>query len=407
MTVAVGDPVGPIAQPLPIGSLVYLASYLIRMKLNAETTGPDTPNLYSADLKVMGDQGDINTDPLVGPQGYKGQHHFPLRIMEDPPVDVPEDLPTDLTDTPTDIGKYWLLDDLDQFGNVIGETAWIWWGTSWRTHMMGVYGPPGPVPGITPEVNLIPPEEKSWIETSGTIQYPTWIFHLASPYGPVGDVTDFYDFPDWDTSHAPVSGDIVTATGRYNRAGQMIWEPRSIRQYLPGPWSMPENAFSSYSGVSQRAPIGSYAIPPQPWPWTPVVWGHLGAGGLTLSANPLMIGCEVLLGDPVDGIQISRGLGNTLGEVNIMPHYSDATHLTDAITPTNRRAVVPANHTGAQGTVYINLWNDGALGVYNFNPQNAQVFVMAVPIQPQAIPVENVFPGLFGEGTFTAELAKV
>jgi hypothetical protein len=110
------------------------------------------------------------------------------------------------------------------------------------------------------------------------------------------------------------------------------------------------------------------------------VWGHLGCGGITLTPN-LMIGVEVLLGDPVKGQQISRGFGNTLGHVHIMSHYSKAKHETDAITPNNRRAKVPANHTNpAQGTVYVNLWNDGALGVYDFDPANAQVFVMVVPL---------------------------
>jgi hypothetical protein len=170
------------------------------------------------------------------------------------------------------------------------------------------------------------------------------------------------------------------ATDQFTGSGDVIWKPASIDMYVPGPWSMPESAFVAYTGVSQRAAIGSYVIPPQPWPWTPIVWGHFGSGGLTLSANPLMIGAEVLLGDPVKGIQISRGFGNTLGEVNILSHYSKAGKETEAITPSNRRAMVPANHTNpSQGTIYVNLWNDGALGVYDFNPKNAQLFILVVP----------------------------
>lgn len=391
----IGDPVGPIQQPLPIGSLVYLASYLIRMKLSAETTGPDTPNLYSADLKVMGDQGDMNLDPLVGPRGFAGQHHFPLREMEvneyGDLVNSQADLPKNLTNTPSDIGKYWLLDELDTYGNIVGEFAWIWWGTSWRKHMMGEYGVPGKVADITPEVALIQPQAPptypdttSWMDTSGTTVEPTWVFNLAVPEGEPGPVGYMFDFPDWDTSTAPTNGDLVGSTGDYTEGGFPIWKPLSISQYLPGPWSMPEASFSAYTGVSQQAAIGSFVVPPQPHPWTPVVWGHLGAGGLTLTANPLMIGAEVLLGDPKNGLLISRGLGNTLGEVNVMPHYSRSDisgHTTDVITPTNQRALVPANHTNpAQGTVYINLWNDGALGIYSFQPKNAQLFIMAVPI---------------------------
>jgi len=388
LAIPVGDPAYTPEQTLPVGSLVYLASYLIRTKLNAETTGPDTPNMYSADLRVMGDQGVMDTNPLRGPRGFKGKHSFQLRLQDEPLCDSPADLPNDLTNTPDDIGKYWEIAILDEWGNVISVESHIWWGESWRKMIMGSYGPPGPVPDIEPHTNLIEPQDyptypdtTSWVDTAGTTLQPSWIFNLAVPAGIPGEITDLFDFPDVDTSVVPEFGDLMTATNRYTEGGLQIWEPRSIEPYLPGPWSMPESAFVTYSGFSQRAAIGSFVIPPQPWPWTPVVWGHLGSGGLTLSATPLMIGVEVLLGDPTKGVQISRGFGNTLGEVNIMSHYSKAKKETEAITPSNRRALVPANHTNpAQGTIYVNLWNDGALGLYDFDPKNAQVFVMVVPI---------------------------
>lgn len=390
VTFPIGDPATTIQQPLPIGSLVYLASYLIKMKLSAETTGPDTPNLYSADLKIMGDPGAMNTDPLVGPQGFDGQHHFPLRQQSVPLVYGPSDLPTDLTDTPDDIGKYWTVENLDQWGNVVGQTDYVWWGTEWRTMMIGSFGRPGPVPDITPEINQIEPQTPptypdttSWVDTGGTTLDPSWVLNLAVPAGAPGPVTYLYDFPDVDTSVPPAVNDLLSATNKYTDDGMIIWAPMSIEQWVPAPWSMPESAFSSFSGVSQQAAIGSFAIPPQPWPWTPVVWGHLGStgSGATLSGNPLMIGCQVLLGDPTKGQLIARGLGNTLGKVAIMPHYSSAGNKTDAMTPTNRRALVPANHgSPAQGTLYINLWNDGAQGIYNFQPKNAQLFIMVIPM---------------------------
>jgi hypothetical protein len=393
VTFPIGDPAPPSQPVLPIGSLVYLSSYLIRMALNAEYTGPDTPNLYSAHLEILGDQGDLQIDPLVGPQGYPGQHHFPLRKQDLPLVYDPDDLPTNLTDTPADIGKYWLIMQLDEWGNITGQQAWIWWGTDWRTLMMGSYGQPGPVPNITPEINVIEPQTlptypdtSSSIDTSGTIIDPTWVYNLPLPAGPPGPVTYLYDFPDVDTSTPAVPGDLMGATGQYTTDGLAIWRARSVDQYLNQPWSMPESAFSAYTGVSQQAAIGSYILPPQPWPWTVVVWGQMGStgGGFTLTANPLMIGCQVLLGDPVNGTLIARGLGNTLGKVAVMPHYSRSDSggsTSDSITPTNRRALVPANHSSpAQGTVYINLWNDGAYGVYNFHPKDAQLFMMVVPM---------------------------
>jgi hypothetical protein len=160
-----------------------------------------------------------------------------------------------------------------------------------------------------------------------------------------------------------------------------VWVPVSISQLIPSPFSMPEGSFTSFSGISQAAAIGSFAIPPQPFPWTPIVWGHIGAFGVELSANPLMIGCQVLLGDPTSGATVARGFGNSLGEVNIMPHYSSPGQPSVAITPTNSLAVVPANHTNpAQGTIYVNLYNDGEIGLYTFSPTDAQIFIQLTPI---------------------------
>ena len=52
-------------------------------------------------------------------------------------VDDPADLPDDLTNTDADIGKYWLIDDLDEEGDVIGSSVYIWFGSSYRRMMMG------------------------------------------------------------------------------------------------------------------------------------------------------------------------------------------------------------------------------------------------------------------------------
>jgi hypothetical protein len=166
-----------------------------------------------------------------------------------------------------------------------------------------------------------------------------------------------------------------------------LWVPVNISQLLPSPYSMPENAFTSYTGISARAGIGSFAIPPQPFPWTPIVWGHIGVFGIELSLNPLTIGCEVLIGEPAAGQLVARGFGNTLGEVNIMPHYSTPSRPGVALTPTNGLAVVPANHSStAEGTIYVNLWNDGAIGLYLFNPTDAQIYVQVTPVsEPTAL----------------------
>jgi hypothetical protein len=412
MTVALPALVTP--QPPPIGSLVYLAGYLVKLALSAEITPPDTPNLYSGEFTIMDDHGEVDLTPLAGPQGFTGKADFPLRRQLDPSVIAVEDLPTTLTNTLTDKGKYWQIATLDDQGLVTGVESWVWYGTSWRMFQIGIDGPPGPVPLVQPEVTLIEPQEPpvypdhtSYVTPSGPRLEPTWEYGVAVPQGPPGPVSSVWAMPDVDfNTNAPQNGDLLAASGFYTIEGLPIFKPLSRRQFATQFYSMPEGSFSAYIGISQRAAIGSYAVPPQPWPWTPIVWGHLGAGGLMLSANPLMIGCEVLLGDPDTGTLISRGLGNTLGEVNIMPHYSESTDLAANITPTNRLAVVPPNHSSpAQGTVYINLWNDGALGFYDFQTQGAQLFLQILPLE-RGVPIlshGSAYPKFSGGGRFRVD----
>ena len=471
-----------------IGDLIYLASYLIKVRVSALSTPPDTPNQYTADLHVMGDQGAMSLDNLAGPPGAAGRQEFAFRWQDDANVNSSTDLPTGLQDLPQDIGKYWLIDTVNSEGVVTAETAWVWYGTSWRTFLMGVTGPPGPVPAIQIDEQLIPPGQDSYVDTTNTTIEPSWQLHLAEPAGPTGPIGPLWGFPDVNSSTPPTPYELLAFNGTYTSGGEPIWAPFSLKQLLPGPYSMPENAFTAYSGVAQQVTIGSYTVPAQPFDWTPVVWGHLGGTVLTgiastnaqhlldvsalggtfhltfdgvstpaipynaspasiqtaleglstigvgnvitslqgdmntlieyvgtlaaqavptlisdatnlipnvataainvidsggnminqvadmLSGDPLMIGARVLL---ADGTQVARGLGNTMGRVAIMPHYSTGAHKTQAITRTNQYAKIAA---GATATLTTQLWNDGKMGVYNFQPTGAQLFVMCVPL---------------------------
>jgi hypothetical protein len=326
-------------------------------------------------------------DALMGPPGYPGSAQFPLRRQSTPVVNSSAELPTNLTSTLTDIGKYWGIDQLDSEGVVIGRQDWVWYGDHWRVIQVGTTGPPGPAPEITPSVDLISPvhppypDKASFVDSSGGRLQPTWEFNLAVPQGPMGKAEPLYLFADTDFSKiAP--NDVLAASGYFTQAGDMIWKPLAASTFATQFYSMPESAFTAYTGISQQAAIGSFALPPQPFPWTPIVWGHIGQGGVMLSKSPFKIGCEVLLGDQTNGIMISRGFGTTIGEVNIMPHYSTPADHNKTLTPSNRYAVVPANHTNpAQGTVYINLWNDGQFGAYDFQPQSAQLFMLVLPLE--------------------------
>lgn len=383
------------AVPVAPGDQSYLASYLVGTYLFGSVIPPDSESPFAGTYEIYGDIGSMVFPAIRGPKGAPGPAAFALHLITDATVDSPADLPQTLTNTVADIGKFWLMDDVAANGDIIGASAYVWYGRSWRRVMLGTPGPPGPCPIITPTVELVPEGDGSSVDPiGGTPLYPSWNMNLAVPAGPPGPAAAFARCPDVDLgTNPPAAGDVLGFTGRYTSAGHYpIWVPVSISQLIPSPYSMPENAFTSFSGISQRAAIGSFKIPPQLFPWTPICWGHIGAFGIELSANPLMIGCEILLADPTAGQQIARGFGNSMGEVNIMPHYSTPTTPSGALTPTNGMAVVPANHSNpADGTIYVNLYNDGAIGLYQFAPTDAQVFVMVVPVSE---PSTLTAPGL-------------
>lgn len=384
MTLAVApNPPGPP----PIGSIIYLASYLLKLKLSAEKTPIDTPDMYSAKLEVQGDQGDMDRSPLAGPRGFPGRAQFGLRRQDPPPVvNSAGDLPTDLTDTEEDRGKYWEIDTIVD-GVVTERISHVWYGNGWKQIMMGTRGVPGAAPQIQVDcVNIhnregaTYPDTKSYVETDGGRLQPSWRFNLNVPAGIPGPAGPVALMPDVDIASpgVPQPGDLFAMTGRYDVQGRAIFGPMSPVAYATQFFSVPQSAFTAYNGYDPRAAIGTYTIPAMPFPYTPIVWGHLGSGGLHLSANPLMIGAEVWMGPPDTGVLISRGFGNALGEVNIMPHYSMPSAPSKNITADNRVAIVPAGQTQV---LNFDLWNEGQLGTYVFNPTNAQAFILVQPME--------------------------
>jgi len=357
-----------------IGDSTYLSNYLVNTKVYGVVVPPGNPPEFWATYEIAGDEGTLFMAAVLGPDGAPGRDAFGLKLQTDA-TDTPDQLPRTMTNTEADIGKYWVIDDINDNGDIIGSSMYVWYGTSWRRLMLGSPGPPGATPIITPTVELT--DGSSQVITGGTERFPTWHLKLNVPQGPTGPSAKLSSCPDVDLQTvAPQAGDVLG----YNPTIAK-WVPVSISQLIPSPYSMPESAFTSYSGISQRAPIGSFVIPPQPFDWTPIVWGHCGATGVEVSLSPLTIGCEVRLGNSTTGPLVARGFGNSFADVNIMPHYSTPTTPGVALSPYNSVARIPANHVSpTQSTLYINLYNDGAIGLYNFSPADAQLFVLVVPI---------------------------
>ncbi|MEI6376144.1 MAG: phage tail protein [bacterium] len=365
------------------GELVYLKTVLVNTHVYGVVTDGDTPDMFSATFEITGDQGTITTNALVGPTGPAGQNSFALRLQKSV-INDPEDLPQNLTDTDADFGKYWMIDDVDGSGNPIGSSAYIWFGTEFRRMMMGSPGPVGPVPIITPNVELLDPENanlSTHIDVTGSSYLPSWNMYLKVPRGPVGPSTSIGGAPDVDMTPGPTIGQVLGFNGHYNGAGEPIWECMSIGDIMPQPFTVPESAFQSFAGIAtSRQTICTFVMPVQPWPWKPFVFGQIEVFGAELSLHPLQIGVEVRLGHPTTGVLVARGFGNTFGAVSFFPHTSSPTAGSNAMSPTNSYAEVSSHHTGTAGTLYVNLTNDGLVSVFDYNSANSQMSVLAIPV---------------------------
>jgi hypothetical protein len=372
------------AAPPAIGDIVYLKSILANLHIYAVITDPNTPNQFAITAEYYGDDGALTAPAIVGPKGDAGDPMFALRFINDPTVTKPSDLPTDLTNTEADIGKYYILDTLDTNNNVIGTTAYIWYGTQYRQMMMGTQGPPGPYPVITPTCTLIPPNQVSYVDVSGTIADPTFAFYLAAPQGPQG--LGGYD-PRLSTTF-PLQGQSLVYNGKLAANGvDPLYEPTSLNDLIPMPYSVPESAFISQFGITAtRQTVCTFAVPQQPFTWKPWVEGHMHVYGVEVSSNPLQVGCEVRLGDANTGPVVAFGWGDMFGAINLMPHFSSSSSPSTALTPNNALAKVVANHTGTSGTLYVNIVNTGLAAAFDYNNTDSQLAVTVLPIPPTPPP---------------------
>jgi hypothetical protein len=352
------------------GDAVYMGSILTNVHIWGVVSDIDTPAGMTGTFEILGNDGAITMDALVGPQGPAGENSPIVKMQYASSIDDPDDLPQNLTEDQIDIGKAWW----------IGNQVFMWDGTGYVQKSMGTQGPPGPTPVIQPSIELIDPEgvEESSITVTGTAVAPSWHLKLKAPRGPQGTPANMMDSPDVDDSTPPETGDALVYNGTK-------WEPMAAIAYLPKVYSVPEAAFTNFTGLTTRQQIAAFQVPPQPWPWTPLVFGHIRAVGVELDADPLILGCEVRLENAASGTLIARGFGNISTYSHIVPHYSTPQSSSDAITPDNGYATVAANHTGTEGTLYVNLFNDGLTGAYAFNRNNAQLVVMVVPTAQASI----------------------
>lgn len=349
-----------MSAPVIPGDPVYLGSFLANTHWYGVAGDGETPAMQVATMEAVGQDAVIVLDALKGDKGDKGDPAEVVRLQWDPEVMQTADLPAGLG--LEDTGKAWWINNM----------VYYWIGDRFVVRPMGSPGPTGATPQITVTMERIAPGQESTVQQSGTSANPILHFRISAPAGPAGPASAIRLAEDYDNTFPPEHGQIPTWNSVKNK-----FEPSDFAARHPRLYSIPEAAFTNFTGPAQRQNVLSYQIEPQDYDWTPLVEGHLKAVGVVLSTDPFLIGCEVRLGDPITGELIGRGFGNISNWTTIRPHFSTSTDPTRAVSPDNGIAVVAA---GVQATINVNLYNDGILGAYSFNRNGAQLTVTTIPV---------------------------
>ena len=346
--------------PIP-GDPVYLGSFLANTHWYGVVGDGDTPAMQVATMEAVGQDAVVCLDALKGDTGEKGDPADIVQMQYDLLVTKPSDLPTDLNTT-TDVGKAWWIDNL----------VYVWTGDHYEAKAMGSPGRPGETPHITVTTELVAPDDTSTVEQSGTSLNPHLNFKIAAPQGPAGPAAAIQLAEDYDNTLPPENGQVVTWNDTKDK-----WEPSDFAAKHPRFYSVPEAAFTDFTGMTQRHTILSFTLEPQDYDYVPYVQGHIHAYGVELfDSDPQTIGCEVRIGDPVAGQLVARSHGTIANWTTVTPHFSSPGSPTTAVAPDNGVATVPA---GQEAKIHVNLVNDGLLGAYSFNKTGAQLTILVFP----------------------------
>lgn len=360
--------------PAELGDLVPLGQALMNFSWFGYVTDIDTPSGVWATMEAVGDEAFVTMDVLQGPRGFPGQNAPLVDILWDPDIETVDDLPTD-----------WTAGDKNK-GFWIGDLVYIWDGAgTWVPKRPGPAGPVGKTPIIAVSMETL-----SWadqvlgiepeVDIAGTPEHPVIHFQVPQgepgPVGPVGPIEDSVNFvkPGGDKANIPQG-----AVPAWNKADNK-WYPTAGNLWTPRFFTVPEGAFTNFSGIATRQNILAFEIPAMPFDYVVKVGGHLRAVGLEVDADPLIIGAEVRIGNPTSGQLIGRGFGNISTWTTFDSHYSTGGSTMDAVTPDGSVGRIPKNTSGTASTVYVNLYNDGLFGIYNFNKGGAQLDLTLYPV---------------------------
>lgn len=361
-----------MSAPIP-GDPVYLGSFLANTHWYGVVGDGETPAMQVATMEAVHQDAVIALDALRGDKGDKGDPADIVKMQYTPGITASAHLPTASAAngftrplTLADVGFTWW----------IGNQVYVWTGTNYIVKSMGSPGLTGETPTVTFTFERVAPGTGTTTEQSGTSLNPHVHVKVDPPAGPQGPASAILLAADYDNTLPPESGQIPTWVEDSAKPYGGVWRPSNFAAKHPRIYSVPEQAFTNFTGIAQRHTVLSYTLEAQDYDCIPEVSGHIKAFGVEFDVDPLAIGVEVRMGDPTTGTLIGRGFGNSSMWSTITPHYSEPGDPTAAVAPGNGLAVIEA---GQSAVINVNLYNDGLLGAYIYNKAGSQLIIKTIP----------------------------
>lgn len=362
------------AEPILIGGKsVYLKFYAMPRQQG-------DPRRIEGTMTLVGNEGVLTLDAVVGPQGTPGQPSPIIRPEWGSPVADPDDLPALATLDSSDDGRAWYIDgewhvyshDADEYVVIQGS----------------IPGPAGVTPDISVSAELIEPDDPTVygdieVLESGTTAAPNFHIKIPAVPGPEGPAAAIELASDYDDTTPSEAGDFLV------KLDNDKWGPGSPTYFVPRKYTIPHNSFIDHTGSTARFLIASLNIPAQDYDWYPDVVGHmrLQRSGLFSSAQcevEVRIGPTSTAGtgesSPLCGLgpyDPSVALLDSVTIAHVLPHFSDTGNPDRSITPESDEGRCDA---GTGYTIFVFVHKVGGSGSYAFTKTNAQLRVDVVPV---------------------------
>ncbi|ANA86384.1 minor tail protein [Gordonia phage OneUp] len=257
-----------------------------------------------------------------------------------------------------------------------------WSGSYWVVFQdaFGAQGPVGP-PGAITAVSIEHLDKNDDPVASITGSPGNQVLHLGIPAvpGPKGDTgpsAAIESAADYDDAANPADGAVLTYNGTTG-----LWYPGAgpqVRHY-----SLPSGAFSNTGAqlTSSHQLLAELPLDPLPFPTAVYITGHF----MMNQFNTSQMAIEARVGGTgaaSDGTTVAKGIALPgIGDqfITLTPHFSTSASPNTSTAPGGYVGIIPANHTGNAGKIYVVVSRVGGIGAWEVKASHAQLSVLRHP----------------------------